>query len=189
MKRIMTVAVSAFLFAGCGFSQLLTPAEWEEQTQRFYALNRWAKESLAAGRTDDARLYAEELLALLPQYKDDWNFGNAVHDANLVLGRIAVVNGQIDEAKKYLIKAGKTPGSPQLNSFGPDMSLARDLLEQGETEVVLEYFEHCRKFWKRYGATLDAWSATVKNGGIPDFSDKSLIKSMLNTSMYEESNP
>ena len=42
------------------------------------------------------------------------------------------------------------PGSPQLNSFGPIMSLAEELLEQGEPDTVLEFFAECRKFWKLF---------------------------------------
>jgi hypothetical protein len=56
-----------------------------------------------------------------------------------------------------------------MNSFGPNMSLAKDLLEKGEREVVLEYFELCRKFWKLHTGRLDDWSRDVKAGRIPDF--------------------
>jgi hypothetical protein len=49
------------------------------------------------------------------------------------------------------------------------MSLAKDLLEQGEEEVVLEYFELCRAFWEMHRGRLDEWTSTVKNGSIPDF--------------------
>lgn len=65
--------------------------------------------------------------------------------------------------------AGDTPGSPQLNSFGPNMTLARDLLQRGETAPVLAYFEQVRRFWKMGGGRLDAWSAAVEAGRIPDF--------------------
>ncbi|MCA9213826.1 MAG: hypothetical protein KDB27_12215 [Planctomycetales bacterium] len=121
------------------------------------------------GKTKEAREYAEEMLALLPKYEGDWNYGNAVQDGHLVLGRIAVVEGRLDEAKQFLIKAGNSPGSPQMDSFGPNMSLAKDLIEKGETEVVLEYFELCRKFWEMEDGKLDQWSREVKAGKIPDF--------------------
>ena len=49
------------------------------------------------------------------------------------------------------------------------MSLAKDLLEKGERDVVLEYFEACRKFWKMGEDDLDKWSKEVKAGTIPDF--------------------
>ena len=92
-----------------------------------------------------------------------------MQDANLVLGRIAVRDGRIDDAKRYLIEAGKSPGSPQMDTFGPNMSLVKDLLEKGEREVVVEYFELCRKFWKMHAGRLDKWSQQVKDGKVPDF--------------------
>ncbi|NQT11979.1 MAG: RNA polymerase subunit sigma-24, partial [Planctomycetes bacterium] len=92
-----------------------------------------------------------------------------VQDANLVLGRIAVQEGRIEDAKRHLIEAGKSPGSPQMNSFGPNVSLAKDLIEKGEREVVLEYFDLCRKFWELHRDRLDEWSQEVKDGKVPDF--------------------
>ena len=137
--------------------------------ERFYALNDAAKESFVVGNVEDAQKYAHELMTLLPKFQENWNYGNAVQDANLVLGRIAVREGRVDDAKRYLIEAGKSPGSPQMNSFGPNMSLAKDLLEKGEPEIVLEYFELCRKFWDLRFQQLDKWSQQVKDGKIPDF--------------------
>ena len=137
--------------------------------KRFYALDAAAKESFVAGKIEDARNYAQELMALTPKYKGDWNYGNAIQDANLVLGRIAVREGNIEAAKKYLIAAGKSPGSPQLDSFGPNMTLAKDLLEKGEHDAVLEYFMLCRKFWKMDHGKLDQWIQEVMDGKNPDF--------------------
>ncbi|WP_405162914.1 hypothetical protein OG203_42735 [Nocardia sp. NBC_01499] len=42
------------------------------------------------------RAYALKLMARTPQYQGNWNYGNAIHDANMVLGRIAVRAGHID---------------------------------------------------------------------------------------------
>lgn len=136
---------------------------------RFYALDAAAKESLEVGKIEDARKYATELLALAPTFRGNWNYGNAIQDGNLVLGRIAVREGRIEEAKQYLLAAGKSPGSPQMDSFGPNMSLAKDLLEKGERETVLQYFELCRKFWEMDRGRLDDWSQVVKADKIPDF--------------------
>lgn len=139
------------------------------EKKRFYALRAAAKESFVVGKIQDAQNYAQELMTLLPKYKDDWNYGNAIHDANLVLGRIAVREGNIEAAKKYLIAAGKSPGSPQMDSFGPNMTLAKDLLEKGERDTVLEYFILCRSFWKLHQDKLDQWAHEVMNRKIPDF--------------------
>jgi hypothetical protein len=133
---------------------------------RFYALGDAAKQSFAAGKTEDAQKYARELMALLPNFRQNWEYGNAVHDANLTLGRIAVRQGRMDDAKRHLIESVRTPGA-RLMDYGPNMSLAKDLLEKGERQAVLDYFALCRKFWN-YGR-LDDWSQRVKEGKVPDF--------------------
>jgi hypothetical protein len=137
--------------------------------KRFYALGDAAKESFNAGKTNDALAYAKELQSLTAQNKGDWNYGNAIQDAHLVLGRVALAEGRTDEAKKHLLDSARSEGSPQMNSFGPNMSLAKDLLARGEKEVVLEYFELCRKFWEMGGDNLDRWTILIEGGGIPDF--------------------
>jgi RNA polymerase sigma factor (sigma-70 family) len=137
--------------------------------KRFYALDAAAKESFVAGNIDEARNYAQELMSLTPKYKADWNYGNAMQDANLVLGRIAVREGNIAAARKYVLAAGKSPGSPQMDSFGPNMTLAKDLLEKGERDTVVEYLMLCRKFWKMDHGKLDQWIQEVIDGKNPDF--------------------
>lgn len=122
-----------------------------------------------AGDLVKARAYATQLLEAAATSPRTWDYGNAIHQANLVLGRIAVTEGQLTDAAKFLLAAGDTPGSPQLNSFGPNMSLARDLIERGETASVLKYFELCGKFWKMAGDRLGAWAAQVQAGRVPQF--------------------
>jgi len=145
----------------------LQKAKTEEK--RFDALGDAAKESFVAGKFQDAQSYAQELMALLPKYQGGGNEGKAIHDGNLVLGRIAAREGRIEEAKSYLIAAGKSPGSPTLDSFGPNMTLAKDLLEKGERDTVLEYFTLCRRFWRLHQGKLDQWTQEVRNGKVPDF--------------------
>jgi len=87
-----------------------------------------------------------------------------------VLGRISVKRGNLKEASQFLLAAGNTPGSPQLDSFGPNMTLASELLEKGESEVVLQYLGLCRKFWEDGRQQLDEWSADIRSGKTPDFS-------------------
>jgi hypothetical protein len=139
------------------------------EEDRFYALDDAAKESFETGKIEDARKYATELLTLAPKFPRSWNYGNAIQDGNLVLGRIALKEGRADEAKQRLLEAGKSPGSPQMDSFGPNMSLAKDLLEKGERDTVLQYFGACRKFWSMGQGNLGQWTEDVKAGRIPDF--------------------
>jgi tetratricopeptide (TPR) repeat protein len=129
-------------------------------------LQNLAKMALAANKTQKAKEYAEQMLN---QNRAGWNYGNNIHHGNLILGRIALRSDDLEEAKKRLIKAGETPGSPQLNSFGPNMTLALELLKKGEKEVVLKYFELCLKFWKRGKDRIQKWSTDIENDELPNF--------------------
>ena len=102
--------------------------------------------ALEAGETGLARKHAEDSL-LNNQDRKSSQFGNIIHDANQILGRCALREGKLADAKTYLLKAGATPGSPQLNSFGPQMQLARELVEKGEKEAVLQYLDLVSLFW------------------------------------------
>jgi tetratricopeptide (TPR) repeat protein len=137
--------------------------------QRFDELGALAKAAFEAGEMEKAEQYANELLQSAPKFKGDWNYGNALHDGNTILGRIALQRGDIVGAKQHLLAAGETPGSPQLDSFGPNVALAKELLEKGERETVLTYLQSCEKFWKMGGKELQNWIATIKGGGTPDF--------------------
>lgn len=120
-----------------------------KEEQHFYRLG--IKLGLAYHRGNrldgKAKFLAEEYLSLAREYPDSWNYGNAIHAANTVLGLLALEAGRVEEAVVYLHRAGATPGSPQLNNFGPNMLLAQKLIEAGRVESVLAYLEQCQKFW------------------------------------------
>jgi hypothetical protein len=116
---------------------------------------------------DAACLRAMELLELVESDPNDWNYGNAVHKAHLMLGRVAVVRGDLTRAEAELLAAARVPGSPQLASFGPNMQLALELLQAGRKECVLEYFALCEKFLELGKRQLHAWSDDIKSGRQP----------------------
>jgi tetratricopeptide (TPR) repeat protein len=136
---------------------------------RFYRLDDVAEAALEAGELDKAGAYAQELLDAAPKYESNWNYGNAIHDGNLVLGRIALQAGNVQKAGEFLLKAGETRGSPQLDSFGPDMRLAKELLENGQRDVVVKYFDLCGRFWEMGQDRLRSWRSDVEQGRVPEF--------------------
>ena len=142
--------------------------ELSVERERDQLLEELAKTALAAGEVEKAREYAESMLG---RTNRSWLGGIFVHHGNLTLGRIALAEGDVPEAKRRLIMAGGTTGAPTLNSFGPNMALAKELLEIGESEIVLEYFELCSKFWNTAYAKedLSRWSEQVAAGDIPNF--------------------
>ena len=122
--------------------------------------------AFVTGDLEKARAYAEAMLESNPE---GWNHGNRIHFGNLVLGRIALADGDAEKAGQYLLAAGRTPGSPQLNSFGPDMALAKDLLERGQTQTVVRYLRACLEFWEMGQDRLENWIALIEAGRTPDF--------------------
>jgi tetratricopeptide (TPR) repeat protein len=140
--------------------------------KRLRSLPELAKAAFDAGEVEQARRYALESLESaqnveIPEFRRA--DGQAIYDANLILGRCALKDGDMNRAKQYLIAAGNTQGSPALGSFGPNMSLAKELLEHGESQVVLEFFELCRTFWGQGADRLAQWTDAVKCGAIPAF--------------------
>ena len=76
----------------------------------------------------------------------------------------------------YLFKDGGKPkkNAPHVQLLGSGTILresfaAQELLEKGQTAVVLQYFGLCTKFWKMENGKLAAWTATVKGGDMPNF--------------------
>lgn len=136
---------------------------WREDQAKAKA----AKDNFNAGQLTEAGRLARELLAADRQPNGP---GRPLHDAHMVLGRIALKEGNVGDAIERLHAAARdNPGDPGMNSFGPNMSLANDLLEHGEREAVLQYFELCRRFWRSGHAHLDEWTATIKSGARPKF--------------------
>jgi tetratricopeptide (TPR) repeat protein len=122
-----------------------------------------------AGEFSKASQYADEYLETAKTNPRHWANGDLVHKGNLVLGRIAVREKRLDDAERYLRASADTSGSPVLKSFGPNMSLAKDLLEAGRSAAVLEYFDACGKFWTLDFFRLRRWTSDVRAGQVPDF--------------------
>jgi hypothetical protein len=142
----------------------------EDPMARFYRLGDLAEAAYAAGEMDKAQSYADELISAAPKYPKDWNYGNAVFTGNTVAGLVALKrDNNVSQADGYLLASARTPGSPQLNSFGPSMLLAKRLLAACERDSVLDFLRECGSFWKMGQDKLDSWSDAIKNGQTPDF--------------------
>jgi TPR repeat protein len=142
----------------------ISDPEW-----RMGRLGEISKVAFNVGEYQKAEKYAKELLALAEPHPADPRFGQAWHDGNMILGRLALKRGDVAKAKMHLLRAGHTPGGGTLTSFGPNMSLAKDLLEQGEKSTVIEYLMLCKKFWAYPRNPVDTWIQAIKSGQQPDF--------------------
>lgn len=150
--------------------------EEKDTGKRLHLLLNLTPAAMYAGDAQKATAYAQELLALGEQAQTRPGFGpglyaDATHVGNVVLGRLALQGGDVGKAKGHLLASARVPvtGSPVLGSFGPSMILAEELLEKGERDAVVEYFDLCKQFWKNEGGKLERWKAVVKDGDIPNF--------------------
>ncbi len=140
-----------------------------QQRRRAAHLPSMAAAALEAGELDIAASYAQQMLAAGtgPSRPEDWNAGNLIHHGHITLGRLALLAGDTDGAAQHLLAAGSTPGSPQLDSFGPDFDLANQLLAKGRTDTVEDYLQRCQQFWKLGGDKLERWIAEIHTGHRP----------------------
>jgi hypothetical protein len=88
----------------------------------------------------------------------------AIHDANDVLGRVALQAGNVQQANEYLLKAATIPAEGTVSASGPRMLLAQALLDHGERDTVLQYLDRIRPSWKSGGTLLDQWTAAIRAG-------------------------
>jgi beta-lactamase regulating signal transducer with metallopeptidase domain len=133
--------------------------------QRSYLLPDLAKAALATDQLEKAAEYADQMLATT----ESMFKGDLVYNGNFVLGMIAVKKGDIEAAEKYLLAAGDTTGSPVLNSFGPNMSLAKELLDRGRRDTVLTFLKKCYLFWNKSTSPCGKWIQELEEGKKPDF--------------------
>jgi tetratricopeptide (TPR) repeat protein len=126
-----------------------------------------AKAAVEANEIDRARQLATDALDRVGSRNDNAT-GPFIHDAHVVLGRVALRAGSVADAKTHLLQAGRITGGGSLTSFGPNMSLAKELLERGERDTVVSYLEECVKFWS-FGGAAQRWIDTIKAGGTPNF--------------------
>jgi tetratricopeptide (TPR) repeat protein len=130
-----------------------------------YILRDLAKTAYEAEEIKKAKRFAEKML---DSDIERWDIDRDINHGNDILGRIALGVGEIEKAKDHLIAAGSTRGAPPLGWFGPSMSLAKELLEAGEKDSVLQYLELCSRSWKRSRKKTKKWARAINKGKIPD---------------------
>ena len=136
--------------------------------QRYILLDTAAKTAFELDQYDQATAYAQDLIALAPKFPDDWNYSSAVHNANIVLGRTALLKNDLDSAKQFLLAAGKVPYSKILDDHGTDLQLANDLLARDQRETVSQYLQDCTRLWPHGRDRLENWLQQLAEGKKPD---------------------
>ena len=175
---------------GCDDASLPPDQRWNGATSfttpalaRFYSISQELTAAYKSNNVAAAQSLATEYLQASKSFPCNWNYGNAIHDSNAVLGLLALHSGKRNEAAQFLVSAGKTPGSPQLNSFGPSLLLAKEVAQAGQFTAVEAYLRSVQTFWKPVdmsvlGALLpyfrdpdpiSTWIKQAHEGKVPDF--------------------
>lgn len=149
------------------YAKLVRAVELWGDARRFDYQGQLAEAALRAGYIDKARSHANAILAEIATRPKSWNTGNLIYEAHQTLGRVALQAGDVAAARKHLIEAGKTPGSPTLDTFGPDMTLATELLARGERDAVIEFLDLVEVFWEGEGERLEMWRQQIRHGQKP----------------------
>jgi hypothetical protein len=160
----------------CSESQNAKEHGWNPRTgdvtERLSAFYDIPSKMAAAQKANDLKRVsslANEYLSEAAHYRCNWNYGNAIHDANVVLGMHAIEQKNIAIAAAHLRAAGASPGSPQLNSFGPTLILAKAVLDAGDRDAVIAYLDGIEKFWRMDNGAVVKLKAQIASGKRPSF--------------------
>lgn len=103
--------------------------------------------ALVAGDLDAAEAVAHELLAEATNEEEVWPEGDRRHMAHTLLGHVCLRRGDIDGAAMELVRSAQVEATPVLGSFGPDLSLAWQLLLAGRADEVAQFAQLFSRFW------------------------------------------
>jgi hypothetical protein len=117
--------------------------------------------------------YAAKLLREHGQSGDPEN-GYAVYTGNLILSQSALDNNDNAAAAKYLLLAATSSGVGNVADSGPDITVARVLLQRGDKETVIEYLRRCHNLWPKGAPLLDRWQTQIRNGRTPNFNNRTI---------------
>jgi hypothetical protein len=134
---------------------------------QFYKLRHLPWAAFNAGDLSKAQQYARSLLAAADRNKSDLFYGDAIFEADTILGRVALRNGDVTAANHLLVASVGTGTYAWLSASGPDMGLAQELLARGERDTVTRFLSICKTFWKNDKGNLDVWSAAIQGGATP----------------------
>lgn len=127
----------------------------------------YSKHDEAGAKADweHARGYARDLLQLAPKFRDDPNYGVAVYMGNIVLGTLALREGNRKAAVDYLLAASHAPAAQDLDMYIPHhLRLSGYLLKYGERDSVIEFLERIAQVSTVERASLLEAAGNIRKG-------------------------
>ena len=116
---------------------------------------------------DDAIAQARELLDLTARNTKDPLYGDAVYEANVILGKAALRHGDRKTAVRHLLAAADAPVSGHLPHNEFELNLPRALIDAGERSAVADFFDRMAPKMERT-AQFKSWAADIRKGINPD---------------------
>ncbi len=118
----------------------LTPEAYKS-----YLLNDLAKTAFDANDTDKARMYAEQALQEAQTQKKGWDRGNEIFFGNMILGRLALKAGDIEQAKHYLIEARENARLAPVEFLRPEYDAREGIAGKRSNGSCLTVFRSLRE--------------------------------------------
>lgn len=118
IPKPIRVAIVQALGQALGIACFATGALFRSRSLGVLGLPSVAERNFRRNQVDVASARAVQLLQLAEAELNDWNYGNAVHKAHIMLGCVALVEAILTLAESELLAAACVLGSPQLASFG-----------------------------------------------------------------------
>jgi hypothetical protein len=152
------------------------PALAQEAYGSLRTFSRWDDPNLrdrVALAEQQARLYAQDALALAPKYRNHPQYGTAIYAANVTLAGLALRGGDTATAVKLLMKAADAPASEEL-AYGDDVMwellrwhLTADFVERGQRDVVVTFLKRMAETSVAHRTDLRAAAAAISRGETP----------------------
>ncbi len=102
--------------------------------------------------------------------------GDAIAASNLILGRLALLNGDVKQAEMFLIQSGQIKAAANSSIFGPNMILALELLKRQRSQAVLQFLDEWSSICQETSRVkLRRWEADIRQGTIPKFGANLLL--------------
>lgn len=146
-----------------------------EAVPQYDLKGRLARAAYYAGEDSKARKYADEVIGVFSALlgndayprNDRSEMVLAIHRVKLVLGLVALREGDVGKACEYLSAAGDFMNAPELASFGPNMLLALELIKEDQRDAVVQYIQKCGNVW--HNRSVGVWIEDVRAGRVPKF--------------------
>ncbi|HXG85196.1 MAG TPA: hypothetical protein VNI84_14340, partial [Pyrinomonadaceae bacterium] len=142
----------------------------ERDSERAKILPQLAAVEFDLEMFDKVKARATELVLEFGDDENDFNYGAATHEGNILLGRAALKEGNIERAKEYLLISARAPLRQKYNTLSyPNLTLAGELLAAGEKNIVLDFLKLCENFTGTDTKSLQLWQNEIRQGKTPDF--------------------